>query len=623
MFEGSTNSSSMLQDQNQLPYKESSGFSKVSKFSNESQQDLWILFKIFELFPHARTNGSIEYILKGTIGGIEAINLKPTLANWYEIREQCQNSKAVEMYQKSETYKAYIDKIFVEMPWAFTILMVRPDGDVCKLRPSEILAGTDKACNFNAIKEMRRLIPGLYISKVDGLGDSEIERLKDIRTEFWSHVPLTNRTIVNNFLPDEPGAGAAPRKIREFEKIVVVETILTVKVRIESTTVAQLKGWHKNYNLNNGTTLSEEQFCKLNLSSVDKESMDKLYATKKKNHQASDAYYADYMHKAAEVMNRLVGAARDVVEKEMSEGLYHEAFVKFNKHMLTKSLNDPSSFQKKVKALVLSYGMSLISYERYLRDAVIEWATMLKIEDFQNKNDCDASELELDSKEMSANAGMLTDKEFRAEFHCEPMISHVTRVNIIIDGVKGSARFSQVMNTIAQLDPQKKTVREVSRLLLNVENSPEGQKILQEEVDNPQSKKKKVSIDDPKANVTSNPGKFTAGSCKYHPTSVTHNTEMCSTKGKSRGSAKQYNKSFDPCQYCLSIPARIGMATSHPNEKCFADPTSAGYRPPPRANVSSSDPAMLAFMTQQMTHQMEFNRSCMATFDKLNKKLSE
>jgi hypothetical protein len=180
--------------------------------------------------------------------------------------------------------------------------------------------------------------------------------------------------------------------------------------------------------------------------------------------------------------------------------------------------------------------MNLLTFNNELRNGLVEWASVRKIQNFVNSGG-ELQSFNLSTDEMLGNAGELTDKEFSAKFNCKPRITHATRVELIMNGVQESKRFASTIQTFNTMDQKDKTVREVNRILGNVESSKPGQDALRKEILEGRSKKKQ-KIEDTQVNLTIAAGKqsnpslpqkktFPPGSCSVHPLNIYHNNAMC------------------------------------------------------------------------------------------------
>ena len=147
-------------------------------------------------------------------------------------------------------------------------------------------------------------------------------------------------------------------------------------------------------------------------------------------------------------MSKIQGSAKNIIVDELKTQDYHTAYRTLNAHFIRMGISKIVDQEKRVRATKLLVGMSFSTYLRDLREGFIEWASIQKIREYSEDSTKDLADFELNTTEMKDNSGGLTDPEFSLIYGFRPMISHATRVEILISGVSCSSRFSITVATI-------------------------------------------------------------------------------------------------------------------------------------------------------------------------------
>ena len=165
-----------------------------------------------------------------------------------------------------------------------------------------------------------------------------------------------------------------------------------------------------------------------------------------------------------------------------------------------------------------------------------------------------------------------------------------------------------------------KTVKEVTRILMNFEAEDESQRILRDEVKGRRVKQDK----DHSANLTLNkdnnnnkPRVYPAGSCSIHPTATNHDNKTCFGK---RGQTTKYVGL--PCEYCMQDSGRA-LAITHGDSTCRRNPQGPAFKPwkVSGANLTDTEPPQTGVSQDQMEEMIAGNntklvKSFMTSLDK-------
>ena len=554
---------------------------KCSEFSDATNYAKWTFFKNFELSQFATTQGALELLEHGTVGGskLTKISVKQTKL---EIYVKVLNVADEAEYMKDDgEYVKEVRAMFLSYPWAaYWLRDVEPDEEPGILDYSRVASPA------------RPLGPGVFdklLSLIPGLKDTSTRA----REKMWPNVKLDYDEVTQDCYGHSDFATHRPKpsELTAIQIRKLVKKVCRAKVFYSKWTLAKLHDHmiaEKAVMDDPDDDLNEENWhLKHMLASHEKE-VEKTFSQISKVYQQDTDFIAHHLKLASLVMNKIQGAARDLIAEELLEQDYHAAYVKLNLHFVTMGISGLVDQADRVRKLKLEPGMNLNTFVSNLRTGFIEWASVSKMREHAQGGG-DLSTFQLDALEMQAQSGNMSDKEFKLKFACDPQIKEAERVTCLINGVRDSPRFAEASGQFKGMDTKLKTMKEILRVLGNFEAEESSQIILREENAN---KKQKINHDT-SVNLTNrdnNPKNrkvFPAGSCRVHPTSTNHNNEMCHSQN---GDRAPYNG--PPCSFCTKDKGP-GLGKTHGDATCRRNPEGAAYKLPwakgPSAHTSMAE----------------------------------
>ena len=559
---------------------------KCSTFSDATDFAAYTMFKNFEWIPFMTSQGAQELIEHGTIGGSEPTKIKEP-SSIISIYVRVLNVENETLYLEEGTYKSRIRSLLREFPWLLYLLRKVGDREYPGILVEDHLVTNTQELTENNFEIAKTYLPGF-------------DRITEAYDERWAHVPRSWKTVRRmTWLDSRAQITVRPTPVRSWTFDEVLDYICEAMVHFSKVSELSLNtAWQQRPIRSMHPNLperTEEQWHIAKMSAVNAEKVNKIHDHETKIHQSAVDYIASHLKSASLVMNKITGAARDLIIKQLKAQDYHGAYKELNLHFIKKGISKIADCADRVQNMKMKKGSTLETYINDLRNGLVEWASVKKMREFvTSKGKLD--DFVFNNEEMAAHGSDINDADFKDTYGCAPQIPEATRVDIILKGVAECERFSMVDHLFSTYDIEDKSLVEVIRVLGNIEASSGGQDKLTNEIKEVTNKRKRDDNngDNSKANLTIK--KFPPGSCSVHKLATNHNNEMCFEQGNPR------KFSWAPCAYCLKLGYK--SAPNHSSDRCRLDPSSKSYVTPitpVKTNVTVvEEPPLSAEMIQSM-----------------------
>ena len=151
-------------------------------------------------------------------------------------------------------------------------------------------------------------------------------------------------------------------------------------------------------------------------------------------HQSAVDYIASHLKSASLVMNKIIGAARDLIIKQLKAQDYHGAYKELNLHFIEKGISKIAEYADRVQSIKMKKGSTLETFINVLRNGLVERASVKKMREFvTSKGKLD--DFVFNNEEMAGHGSDINDADFKDTYGCAPQIPEATRVDIILKGV--------------------------------------------------------------------------------------------------------------------------------------------------------------------------------------------
>jgi hypothetical protein len=312
----------------------------------------------------------------------------------------------------------------------------------------------------------------------------------------------------------------------------------------------------------------------------------------------------DRYSRCAVVFDKVGASNLKSIQKELNDFDFHAAYNKLVTIYISKGIANTEEFENKAKNVFLLAGQSITDHWNCLSEALKRWATVLAyLQDLKNHIAIRGESTYIpvcDPLEAEANSGFLRDQEI-IDLGYTVYISEATRYRMLNNSLsRWTDRFKCVMDAMSALDLRKRFVKNYLNRLKIREDDQAGQEDITNELnkivkDESNSNRRAMNAVKQKQNnqrdsYKKSTGKFPAGSCRWHPTATTHNTESCRAKGEASGNSNNSVKSkrdFKPCSYCKEHHPHL--ADGHPREKCWSDENSPEFKGVRNAKIAVGD----------------------------------
>ena len=146
---------------------------------------------------------------------------------------------------------------------------------------------------------------------------------------------------------------------------------------------------------------------------INAEKVNKIHDHETKIHQAAVDYIASHSKSASLVINKITGAARDLIIKQLKAQVYHEAYKELNLYFIKKGISKIADCADRVQSMKMTKGSTLETFINDLRNGLVEWASVKKMQEFvTSKGKLD--DFVFNNEEMAAHGSDINDADFKA-----------------------------------------------------------------------------------------------------------------------------------------------------------------------------------------------------------------